>query len=78
MPIIRFSPSFQSLPARCPAAWNAVIGPCSMVAAPPPTAPLMLCFTMKSRPRADALTTGCQHSTGRCTGRGTSVRSFSV
>ena len=27
MPIIKFSPSFQSLPARCPASWKAAIGP---------------------------------------------------
>jgi hypothetical protein len=31
---------------------------------------------MKSSPRGLALTTGCQHSTGRLTGLGTSVNSF--
>src|SRR3972149_6189090 len=41
-----------------------------MVAAPPPISPLIRCFIMKSRPRAPALTTGCQHSTGWGGGRG--------
>ena len=46
-------------------------------AAPPPMRPLMLCFAMKSSARGDALTTGCQHSTGSVFGRGTSVISES-
>src|SRR6266545_2187025 len=49
----------------------------AMVAAPPPIRPLMRCFTMKSSPRAPALTTGCQHSTGCRSGRCTRVRSLS-
>ena len=36
----------------------------AMVAAPPPIMPRMRCLTMKSSPRAPALTMGCQHSTG--------------
>jgi hypothetical protein len=39
-PIIKSSPDFRSFPARVAASRKAVIGPASMVAAPPPTAPL--------------------------------------
>src|SRR2546425_3790321 len=46
-------------------------------AAPPPMMPLMPCLAMKSSARVLALTTGCQHSTGKVFGRGTSVISES-
>src|ERR1700732_321423 len=53
------------------------IGPSAIVAAPPPTRPLMPWRSMNSIPRVLALTIGCQHSTGRLTGRGTRVSSLS-
>ena len=45
-------------------------------AAPPPMMPLIPYLAMKFRPRSDAETTGCHHSTG-CFGRGTRVISSS-
>ena len=47
-------------------------------AEPPPITPQMPCFAMKSNARWEPLWIGCQHSTGRRSGRGTSVSSFSV
>ena len=44
-------------------------------AAPPPIMPLMPCFAIRFSPRSLALTIGCQHSTGRLSGRGTKVTS---
>ena len=40
--------------------------------------PLMPCRAMKSSPRGLALTIGCQHSTGRRSGRGTRVMSLQL
>ena len=47
-------------------------------AEPPPITPLMPYLAMKSKARSEPLWIGCQHSTGRRSGAGTSVISFSV
>ena len=47
-------------------------------AEPPPITPLMPYLAMKSKARSEPLWIGCQHSTGRRSGPGTSVISFSV
>ncbi len=55
--------------------------PCRMAppsAEPPPIMPEMPCLAMKSKARSEPPWIGCQHSTGRRSGRGTSVMSFSV
>ena len=46
-------------------------------ATPPPLTPWIPCLAMKFMPGGLALTIGCQHSTGRCKGRGTRVISSS-
>src|SRR5262249_33092259 len=56
---------------------NRLLGHGGGAATDQPLDPVIRCFIMKSRPRGLALTTGCQHSTGWCTGRGTRVISRS-
>ncbi len=77
-PMVRSPPNSVSRPA-----WAKVSRHCSITrsvvppeAAPPPMMPLMPCFTMKSMALWLALTTGCQHSTGKVRGLGTKVISF--
>src|SRR5262249_16445383 len=67
-------PSFAC--AACQSSTTLCIAPPS--AEPPPTIPWMPCLAMNSSARAEPPWIGCQHSTGRLSGRGTRVSSSRV